>query len=481
MSEYDDLKIALEELSNNQGFYAEAHEYYEATVEEVYANNFLKNKLSATSSKFRIPYARTVVTAVLNRLEITGLVSPDAAQQEALDDMWNDNQLNLEAPAIHEEALVSGETYIIVEPDEVDANGQALSVNIRHNDATSVRVIYSSEDKRTPICAIKKWVRSDDYHRVTIYYPWETYEFISTNPVLDDGFTINAQYVPYLEDENDVWPKTNDFGVIPVFHMRTEGLHGRPEHFSAYGAQNALNKLHNIQLAGADYMALPQRYALAEAGNENQNLSPAQRDKLESTGVASDNTSSKTENLQAGPGTVWYLQGMKDVGEFTPADPSLLIASINAYVIAMSQATDTPLHMFKQDGSLSGYSRRMAEAPLVKKVETRQRSFGATWASVFEYALLLLGFSEETIDVIVNWDAPDASDPTELMDIVKSKTDVGIPLYFALLESGYTPDALREMGIAKPTPLPEVIDSASVALIQPPVTTSDDVPPVVSE
>ncbi|NJP75584.1 hypothetical protein, partial [Streptomyces sp. C1-2] len=144
-----------------------------------------------------------------------------------------------------------------------------------------------------------------------------------------------------------------------------------------------------------------------------------------------------SENTITGatPGEMMILNNVKEVGQFKVADPSTFLEPMRVFIRAMATITATPLHYFEPTGNVpSGEALRVAEAPLVKKVRTRQLSFGATWREVFTFILESAGFKE---DVQVHWKPVETFDTKEAMEIAYKKIQIGIPLAQVAAEMGY--------------------------------------------
>jgi hypothetical protein len=226
----------------------------------------------------------------------------------------------------------------------------------------------------------------------------------------------------------------NPWGEVPVFHFRTTKPYGRPEHVDAYGPQDAINKLVVTHMNTVDYQGAPQRYALSGGGNS------AEFEDFNEDGTEAENLGM----LKNGPGELWYLKGVSKVGEFAPADHKVFTEPVRDFVRSMASITNTPLHYFERTGSVpSGESLRTAEAPLLKKVEDRQISFGSTWADMFRFILKI--DNEQEPDVQVDWKAVESMDSLDAWEVAVKKRIVGVSLEQVLVEMGYNINLAREI------------------------------------
>jgi hypothetical protein len=423
-----DLTTAVNQLLDKRADYDTAQAYYEGAVEEVFASTSVKRALKRTGDHFRINFAATPVNAVNNRLEIASVSAISEEAGSYLDRAWASNELQLEVAQVHKNALVYGDAYLVLERLE---DGFAAYYNSPKN----VCVLYDEENPRLKRCAAKVWtvsVSDSDKPRtktrVNLYYADRIEKYISRAERLP--MTPKASdFEPYADeytDENGHMP--NVLGFVPVFHFRTEHPEGKPEHLAAYGAQDMINKLAITQMAANDFHGFPQRYVLADDAS------------TEATDFGED--SEENTSLGNNPGETLWLQRVKEVGQFKAADPRTFLEPYREYIRSLAVITSTPVHYFQPTGNVpSGEALRVAEAPLVKKVRTRQLSFGATWREVFTSILAIGGYKE---DVQVHWKAVETFDNKESWETARIKIQTGLPFAQTMKEQGYD-EALVQM------------------------------------
>ena len=225
----------------------------------------------------------------------------------------------------------------------------------------------------------------------------------------------------------------NPWNEIPVFHFRTYKQYGKPEHADAFGPQDAINKLIATHMLTVDYQGAPQRYALSNGGTS------AELDDFADDANARENLGA----LKNGPGELWYLQGVTQVGQFQPTDPDTFTKPVLEFVNAMAAITSTPTHYFIRGSYIpSGQALRVAEAPLFKKVLNRQLAFGSTWRDLFKF---MFKVENITAEVEIKWHNPESIDSLENWDIAVRKRSVGMPLEQILLELGYDAEIAEQI------------------------------------
>ena len=432
-----DLMHGIHELKESRPGYDQAQTYYDGKVPEVFTSTRIRRALAIHDIDFDLNFARTPVNAVTNRLKVASITSPDPATNTLISKIWQDNQLNIELPDLFRRAGEYGDAYLMVLPVEDEA-GNVLRVEIYYNSPQTVRVIYDEEDPRRKAFTIKKWCEGK-YQRVELYYDDRTERWTTG---IDSRGDQPKNWMPWPADEEDPesWVIPNDTGQQPVFHFRTDRPYGVPEHYGAYGPQNAINKLQQVGMGTVDYQGFPARYALTEsATTDTSDLEPGDFDDgdwpIPEQGLGPTD-SGDDSSLKSGPGEIMLLRGFKAVGQFNAADPKVFLEPIQFNVRAMAQITDTPLRMFDpQSNQRSGESYREEDGPYISKVENRQTSYGASLHDTVVYALRLLGVEDPV--VTVDWEPAKSVTDTQGWQTVKAKIEAGVPRRQALMEAGY--------------------------------------------
>jgi hypothetical protein len=425
MPNYNDMKKAIDTIRDRRTHYLTAEAYYEGSVGEVFSNEKWYNLLTANRNDFRFNFARTVVDSVLNRLEINNITALTEQANLKINDIWMMNDLQIDADEIHRRALVFGDCYSIVWTD-VEGN-----ITVDYNSPLTTIMIYDDENPRTKKFAAKLWQTEDpnDYTkkiaRLNMYYPDRIEKFQMSGEIEN---VVSANGFVLIDTVENPW------GEIPVFHFRTTKQYGRPEHVDAYGPQDAINKLIITHMNTVDYQGAPQRYALSGNGNS------AEFEDFDEEGTAEQNLGS----LKNGPGELWYLKGVSKVGEFAPADHKVFTEPVKDFVRSMASITNTPLHYFEKTGNVpSGEGLRTAEAPLMKKVEDRQITFGSTWADIFRFILKIDNEAEPNVEV--KWKAVESMDSLDAWEVAVKKRVVGVSLEQVLVEMGYDVEMAKQI------------------------------------
>ena len=409
-----DIKLALDQIIAKREGYNMAEAYYEGVNQEVFAHQRWFRLFRNEKSNFRFNFSKTVVDAVHNRLEIEQVETDSATADKYFEELLDQPDLKMDINEIHRNALVYGDAYAIVWPDETG------KMAIDYNSPLTTTMVYDQENPRIKSFATKIWQITDAANRkvikINMYYP----DRIEKYEGLGEIDSLNG--VPNLQLIETV---VNPWNEIPVFHFRTHKPYGRPEHADAFGPQDAINKLISTHMYTVDYQGAPQRYALSNGGTSNE------FDDFSEDDTARENIGA----LQNGPGQLWYLQGVSSVGQFPAADPATFTNPVNEFVADMAAITSTPIHYFSSTTYLpSGQALRVAEAPLTKKVENRQMAFESTWKDLF---LFMLRIDSIVANIDIDWKPIETVDAVDNWDVAVRKKSVGMPLEQILLELGY--------------------------------------------
>ena len=493
---WEDLDEALESLQEAMPGYLEAEKYYEGTVGEKFINKAVQALLTGSKTDFNVNLAGRVVDAVQDRMEIAAVtaepVSDDSLEEiveepavdelgaeqppemteeekvldEAVSKIWRDNEMDIEAPEVHQKMLAYGDAYLFVGLSENKDEGER--VDLFYNSPMSVRVLYQDENPRKKRVAIKRWEvgsKNNRRLRLNLYYDEGTYKFISEGSS-DKGGSANYRiFTDDSTDENGFVPNDEEHKEIPFFHFRTARPYGRPEHKKAYGAQDALTKFITNMMNTSDFAAFPQRWALQETGtttDDDIDWNNGDSDTADET-----NPSDLQSQLVSGPGRIWPLRNMKAVGQFETADVEQFLKPINTFTGLMAAVTATPVSYFLVTiGSTatpsSGESQRKGESPFISKVNARQLSAEASWQDAIGYGLRLIGMEAE---VKVRWAPSQIVSGVDGWRAVQEQQKAGVPVRQTLLEAGYTEAEVTSWGYTEANPDGPGIDLNALATV----------------
>lgn len=476
----EDLKEGLKEIKDALPGYERAEKYFKGTVEEKFISRELRRLLTGSETDFYVNLAGRVVSAVTDRLEIAAITahrgkggriattvtdrpvsnstptSSGTGEESELtqilnERVWHYNEMDIEAPEVHEKATYFGDSYLFVWPSDDDEDDPDAGVDVFFNSPLGCRMLYDKENPRKPRVYVKTWEENNGYKRANLYYDDWVVKYISRTKKSKGHNASDYRPLTTLEDPDvdDHGIMVNPFGEIPAFHFRTARPYGRPEHEGAYGPQDAITKLVKAQMTISDFAAYPQRFALGETGVGTDDDFDWD-DERESA-----NPEDLASNFVSGPGRIWVLKGVASVGTMASADIQQVIQPLDKFIELMASTTGTPLsYLHKVRGTsstpLSGESQKQTEVMLVKKIAARQRSYAATWRKAMQFALKILG--HEDVTVSVQWSATMQSNDKTTWDGVLSQQTAGVPKRQTLLEQNYTVAQVDTWGFTEDEP-----------------------------
>lgn len=411
-----DLQIAVSALTAKKPRYDMLYAYFDGDQPLVYSSEKLRDIFSSISARFTENWCAVVVDSVLDRLTLRSLtVSDDETATKALGAAREQSGLIDDEDALHEDICVVGEAFAMVGIDEATGAPQAF-----RNDPRLCHAEYEAGNPRRVRFAAKWWAEPDGV-RLNLYYPDRT-EHYTTRREFKAGETPTDKAFEPLGDE----PVTqNEWGVLPVFHFRTNRRRIKSQLDSVVELQDSVNKLFSDCMVAAEFAAYRQRYVISQVG---------------------------VTGLRNVPFGIWDIPGSDgqgqatSVGEFAHTPLSNYLDALNKLSADIGIITRTPRHyFFAQGGDPSGEALIAMEAPLNKKVLRLQNALAPTWRDLAAFLLLLAGEPVPSQRVWAQYEPPETVQPRTDAEILKLQVEAGIPLTNALRDRGWTQADLDEL------------------------------------
>lgn len=434
-------------------------DYYAGDQPLTYTSEKYRDYFGRMVSAYRENICPSVVDALADRLQITGITisrveepeldetpidaanpspsnedgdvqpAPVTPSRDPLADalwaIWEANRMNVRAGRVHKDAAKLGDAFVIVWKDPTTKEPRIYSQDSRH-----VYVNYDPELEAIDWAA-KAWIDDDKRGRITLYDRAQIRRYRTPQPIKSPDYGLpgeKAQWEPMPEEP------VVDTGLdrVPVFHFANDAdvaEYGASELRDVIPIQDGLNKSVADLLISSEFNAYPQRWA---------------------TGLTTEVdpvTGKEREDFQPGMARLWKTADeMAKFGEFAAADLDKYINMKNSFKAAAADVTGTPAHYMQMTpGSWpSGESLKTAEARFVAKVADRQGAFGNVWADVLETAAAIASLDIEG-SIKMTWQ--DASPRSELdaATIAGLKTSVGVSQEQVQRELGYTEEEIARM------------------------------------
>lgn len=383
-----------------------------------------------------------VVDVVDERLQIGSIASSKEPTQDVKAwKWWQLNDMDGVSPQIHQAALTYGLCYVSVWPDGAEGapkimGESPLSTHVRFDSETGEATIAIRIWRETccPEVAYLDLTLPDYQYRLvaTDLRPAVTYE--STTATRHDIWGLDFTQAVW-EFRQDVPPvKANPLGKVPYLRMRT-----MPDLLGGYKSeiqglipiQDRINKTNFDRLISQEFTAFPQRWV---------------------TGIEIPNdpkTGAPREPFNAAVDRVWTVEDpAAKFGQFTMGEVENYLRGVTADVQALATQSRTPPHYLIAGMGVfpSGESVRATEYGLTRKIQSRQQSYGDTWAQVLRLAAEIAGDTELANDtgLGVVWANVEARSEGELVDALMKMASLNVPVTALWQRWGASPEEIEE-------------------------------------
>jgi hypothetical protein len=402
--------------------YALWQDYYDGRhqppVALLAASSGYRSEYARWLSGFSDNFCRLVISAVDERLAVTGFRVDGKAGDRKAWGYWQENQLDAWHLRAHREALVKSWC-----PVTVDAAPDG-SPRIRAHEADQFAIAWDDDDALERAAAMRRWATPDGRRLATLYFAdrVEKYE-------LGLGNAWQRRAVA-----GEPWPLPHSLGVVPVVPIVNDPdlyNRGQSEIAAVLPMQNALNLLMSDMLVSAEYTAYPQRWVTGlEIPVDPDTGKPIQPFKL-----------AYDRMLMARDPNVKF-------GQLDAADLQPYIRAVEACIQHIASTTRTPPHyLLGQSGAFpSGESLKATETGLVAKVRRRQGDFGESWEECIGLAFAAAGDAKRAgiEDKEAVWKDPEVRTEAQHVDALLKLKALGIPLEQLWEDAGYSPQLIQK-------------------------------------
>jgi hypothetical protein len=420
----NDLTWALATIAANGQRAARPRAYYDGDHPLAFATAKFREAFGSQFAAFADNLMPVIADTLADRLQVDGFTTGTDVADERAREIWRRNRMAKRAGEVHQDAIIEGDSVLIVWPDAAEPNVPVFYPNAIG--ACAIR--YDDEQPGFITRAAKAWQREDRHSRVNVYYPDRIEKYVSIKPS-EGGLESKAASYERLAEENGAWPLPNPYGKVPVFHFCNRGgigQMGKSEMHEAMPVQDTLNKTVCDRVVAQEFYAFRQRWATG--------LDPGEDDQM------------KTR-----PGGVWAVEnGDVKFGEFSASDIEQYVTVAESDRKEIARVSRTPLHYFTLEGDFpSGEAQKTADGPLLAKTRDRQVSWGMVWADAMRFALQIAGAGDHDCETI--WADTQPRNETEQLANAVVKVGLGVSERQVLAEVGYTPEQIDTMREQKAT------------------------------
>ncbi|MDM1896006.1 phage portal protein [Mycobacteroides abscessus] len=375
---------------------------------------------------------RLAVTALAERLRITGFSGDGELWAD-----WIRNNLDQDCGVAHREALLLGDSYVIVWANKYGRP------QVTVESAKQVAVL-SDPGSRQTYAAIKRWEDTN----------LKTTEAVMYLP--DRIIRLRAQQQGAVANGfKQIDEFANPLGVVPVVNLRNTdrviGDWGSSEIDDLKPLVDALNKSLADMMVTSEYVGRPRRWATGIELTEVPVLDEEGNPVLDDDGQP---TMQEVNPIPEGHRAMISENDGAKFGQLQAADLSGYEASVRVILGQIMAVSTLPAHYVGvfTDNPASADALRAAEASLTARAEARQATFGRSWEQVAKLMIAVRdGRDPSQIDDIrVHWaDAATRSVAQEADAVVKLYQAGLLPAAYALGKLGYSDDEIGKIADAR--------------------------------
>jgi hypothetical protein len=358
----------------------------------------------------RSNWCELIVNARVERLAVQGIrYGQDQAADEEAWRHWQANRMDRGSKQVHLEAVVGGESYVMVAP-----TGTPVPLILPEH-PTQMTVATSAAAGGQREAAWKKWEDESGYLFATLYLPDEIRKYRSTRLAKDIKNGSKIEWENRTVEGED-WPAENPLGVVPVVPFRHRDR-------MLTGGLSVLDSVVDIQDRIND-TTFYRKMAEFHSGYRQRAASGLALETDPETGLP---------KLPFDPGVdrVWVSENPEtEWHEFAQTDLSGYLEGVEADVKAMAAITSTPPHyLLGEMVNLAAEALKAAEAGLVSVVRDQMIDLGESWEEVHSLAFLAAGNREkaEVVDAEVIWRNPEFRTEGQLVDALTKMATLGVP------------------------------------------------------
>lgn len=426
------LEDLLQRLNEPAARYADLDRYYQGKQPLAFlspeAKVALGNRFGIMSSN--IP--RLAVTALAERLRLTGFAGDTALWAD-----WVRNDLDQTSGVAHREALLLGDSYVIVWADKLGRP------QVTVESAKQVAVL-TDPGSRQVYAGIKRWEDTNLKTTEAVMYLRDRIVRLRADQqgAVANGFKT-IEEIP------------NPLGVVPVVNLRNTdrivGDWGGSEIDDLKPLVDALNKSLADMMVTSEYVGRPRRWATGIELTEEPVLDDDGNPVLDD-----DDQPVMTEvnPIPEGHRAMISENDQAKFGQLQSADLGGYEASVRVILGQIMAVSTLPAHYVGvfTDNPASADALRAAEASLTARAEARQQTFGRAWEQVARLMIAVRDGRDPGLidDIRVQWaDAATRSVAQEADAVVKLFQAGLLPASYALGKLGYSDDEITKIGAAR--------------------------------
>lgn len=343
---------------------------------------------------------------------------PGSADRE-MQRIWQANQLDTYFDQALLEATITGNSYLMVEPNDKDP--KTPHIFIEHSSQVAV-AFRAGSNRREAVAALKVW--QDEWTGqtfATLFLQDTIHKYQSDGkerPVqFQDSMSMTSNRLMPIWDirpvKGELVGGPNRMGMVPIWELPNNPRllsGGQSEMYDLTDTQDRIVKTIVDRMMAQDFGAFPQKW-ISGWPEEDASGDPLPdievgRDRVITTEVAETK-----------------------FGQFSAENPTVYITAKESDITDMASRSRTPAqYLLGSMNNVNGDTLKASESGLVAKVRQRMRGYNDPLESAMRAVRGLAGIStggEESMEVI--WRNPEFRTEGELVDALLKMADLGVP------------------------------------------------------
>lgn len=416
------VSFMLERMEERNRGFATMRSYYTGQPPMPWVHSKAAGMYRELVKQARCNFPLLIVDTVSDRLQVDGFrLDAEDADRRVWVDLWQSNSMDIFAPQVHREALVTGVGYVSVWRDD--------SGRVRARGEVSDEVFHDHDEDEGPLGVarvVKVW---GDLVRGL-----KQLRYVNRDLILSFDSPWNPQSEPQPDVFRAVWTlrrvDVNPYGRVPfVPFLNRPTLDGgsMSEIADLLPHFDKINTLTAQHLLAAELGAFRIRWATG-------------------IDIPVDANGNPVEPFDVALNRLWVNR--EPDGKFgsfdgTPLDPYMNSVDQAIQQVAAISRTPPFLLMGKVT-NLSAEALKGTESGLVQKVRERQRSFGQSWQEVVRLGLHQMGDQRaEMAEMETMWRDPENVSEAQRVDALSKLYALGLPWRAVMERYGATPGEIE--------------------------------------
>ena len=456
MAPVDRLTSLIKSLNNQQEDLARLHDYAQGQSVIPHIPRQASPELRKLALVARTAWGGLIIDSVAERLAVDGITATDPRFDDMAWGWWQASGLDAMQAQIHTDALLCGDTHVLVWPGRDGAPPTIRGLDRR--DSTGIRRGTSAFEL---VEAMYRWQPDRNGPELATLYDAEAAHMFARST---RGATPHPIVRWWRPESDEVWIGPSDewvpidviahgMGVCPVVRipnvpdLRGDGVSDLAAHMPAI---DRITETVMGRLTAGKFGAFRQQWA---TGIELGTQVDAQTG--EPVLGADGQPLTAGAPFKYGSDLVWTSENPETrFGSFEATDLRPIIEAVEQDIKHLAAVSRTPAHYLLGSSANppSAEALLAAESGLVAKVGRRQLGFGEAWEQVIRVAAIAAGEGELAADqaLQVTWRNTQVRSPGAVADALLKLRQAGIPLEVLLEWIGFSPQSVtRTMGLVR--------------------------------